>query len=369
MNASSSNPELSFNCSNISLIPASFWFKPQRFYILNHTCEWPWIHLALSTWHSIITDLTQYAWRWEKAVISVGLFFVFLGLIGNISIILIISSVPKKSLISCYVVLLVIACLDAAYLTLIGTGHIIKITRSDSISINRDIALHTASAAYTLSLISDLTAVALTMERFTALTFPVYYKTLTFSRKRVAWVIAGGISLFMGVSRLHYSFDSFLYSSNMRNYHWFIAISFFSDTVIPILLTVSMIILTVGIIRVLRNRKLKHPNRHDPTETKTMEFLAVMLVMFFINQTGYILYACLYMGQSRWHVAYSSPMEEINEYVAMLYIYYGGSYLTSPVEVISRSLHFYTYMVFCQRFRGQYSRVMKRCLGYIKKHN
>lgn len=164
----------------------------------------------------------------------------WLGLLGSILIFFTVFSKKKILKNSFYITLVVVAALDSVFVILKFSRWSLKTVAATS-NFAGIYSNYAVGLAYTRSLMSDMLTVALTLERFIALTAAIFHKNLTAEKKRVAWTVMVLFSILIASTRKHYSLVNFQFGNpQLANQPWFMAVTYFSDTVIPFLLTAIM---------------------------------------------------------------------------------------------------------------------------------
>lgn len=359
---------LNFTNGTASVSP-TVWFTALDPLMANKTGIWPWVYITHEQWSPLITYIASCYFSLFKGVTECNLFIYWIGIIGNILTVITICLLPLKSISAFYFTMLAIATFDLCFLVIKFTRY--EVYQSNPGPIGLAFYQYASGIAYTFSLFSDMITLALTVERYLALAFPVFYKGLTNDTKRWSWFSAVIISLIISVTRMHYSFDNSLYqSATMASYTWFAAVIYFSDTVTPFVITGIMIILVIGIIRVVYKRSIKPnasiPKKDSDDALKTISLLAALTSMFLFNQFGYIMYTISYLIKAKKAVTYYSTLEEAESYAYALLFYYIAGTVSSPLEIASRSLLFYLYAGFNKSFRQDYIKGLQR-IGLWKK--
>lgn len=272
---------------------------------------------------------------------------------------------------------------------------------------------------FSFSLASDLCALGLTLERYMALCWPRTMQNLSARTARISRITGAIVVSTVSLVRAQYTVEDLEvlqpFSPTFKQW-WepiYVALSVFGDMVLPVLLTVSMVFFSVGIIvvvvrrqrirakvsaaapsrqsiavpaqvavgirphspRFLTPRKLSHmdqgaqafeddpecgnsrQNLKKPDDSSSVVSLVLILDFFFIlNQLGYCFYAA-----SEVYKGVCNDCQESKE------LYVLATFVSDVLECMSRSLHFYFYLKFSHLLRGEFlavvSRVKSRFLG------
>lgn len=366
------------NTSKDQLAPAD-WFDKVTVDVANQTQPWPWYNLTMAQWLEFLPGqarMDQFiTWMVNLERVGWGI-----GFVGNVLICITVISKSKMLRNEFYISLLVVAMFDLIFDLLKFSRWLVqKLCPTCKVGIL--FYNYASGVAYSCSLMSDMITLALTIERYLALAAPIFHKNLTPTKKRMAWGVALLVSAMTACTRMHYSFDTVAFSSaDTRKQLWFRAVSYFSDNVVPFLLTAVTLFLVAGIAKVLHKRKAQRktrvkPDSQDPKAiqeqarlrrqerdmAKTMSLLAALLIMYFMNQLGYMLYATGVLLTAEQNLTYWSTYEEITIYSMVNDFYLIANYISSPMEVYSRSLVFYIYILFSQSFRNDFLRATARC--------
>lgn len=352
----------------ISLTPTSWFHDPLG--TVNET-DWPWAHLTIDDWQNLLSILAPLD-SFINWMVQISNAACWVGFIGSILIFVTVFSKRRMIRNSFYLSLVIVAALDLIFVLLKFFRWIIlqlkPKTKAGILFYN-----YASGVTYTCSLMADMITLSLTLERYVALAAPIFHKNLSHRKKRLAWFISGIVSFLIACTRMHYSFDTVIFGdANLQKQAWFVGISYFSDNVIPFLLTVIMLFLIAGISKTLLKRRKQKKTRVQPNDdaqlqrqekatSKTISLLAALLVMYFTNQLGYMLYATGVLMIAEQSLTYSSSFPEIRNYVYVYKYYIVAAYLSSPMEVVSRAMVFYTYLLFSHAFRNDFIKGMRKC--------
>lgn len=364
--------------SNLSnTIPAITWFTPwTNLSLPNTTGIWPWTGLSFHQWSSIIYHL-QFCYEMLYKVVNTNILITFvIGTVGSLLIGFTVTNMPKQCRTAFYYVMCVIGILDGIFVVFKFLRYIIQSYDVGPAALQ--FYGYASGIAYTCSLSSDLITLALTVERFIALGYPVFYQGLTPGRKRQTWLLGIVISHIVGITRMHYIFDTFDYPGTIKDEVWFQGIVFFSDTVIPFALTGVMLTLVPAISAVVYKRQKQkrvqiaqksdmynQKNKGINEALKTVTLLFVLMLMFFLNQVGYILYTVAELIYFKQTLTYSSSLADIQHLINVSYFYLVISGMSSVLEAISRSLPFFLYVAFCGSFRQEFMNGIRKLASVI----
>lgn len=343
------------------------WFLLSDPSLSNKTSYWPWKHLTEPEWRKLLSDITSFPFL--TFVVQFCYWVATVGIVTSLLTILTICLKPKHQLNSVYWAMIAISCLDAIFCMLRFIRWMISYFEpTPTIAFVYQIG---SGIIYSCSLMADSLTLCVTLERYVALVSPVRYTNLAPPTVRRAWVIAVVVSAVASSSRMHYSFRSFfIANAQLEKNEWFNAAVYFSDTVVPFLYTGLMIGLVTGICVTLYRRhkakkllvspKSQADQKQYDKSTKALSLLTVLLVMFFVNQIGYIMYSVADSMKQKRQLNYDDSYEDIDHYAKFLIGLKTAQALSGPLEMLSRSMVFFAYIGFNSSFRRDFMEATKR---------
>lgn len=364
------------NTTNLTSFSPKDWFSISTVYsepylAFNESGVWPWPYITEEDYFKFAHQLQLTGFI--SSVYLAHAVGYYVGLLGSFLILFTVrNKFSKNHVNSFYCILALVAFSDAVFLALkFARDETQKLKTFGTSRTAQNFHLWASGIAYTCSLLSDMLTLALTIERFVALSFPVFHRSIPTEKKLRVWIAAVLISFIVACTRLHYVFDSYDVSdASFKTQLWFIVISSFSDDVIPFFLTGVMLVLGVGISRALyvrhRQQKVKISNIGSKDERravgkalKTVSLLLCLMGMYLLNQIGYMLYSTATLLMAKQSLEYSSSYSDVAYFVRFSVFHYVSVYLSGPLEVASRSLVFYAYVVCNSTFRTDFLDAMR----------
>lgn len=224
---------------------------------------------------------------------------------------------------------------------------------------------------YSCSMMSDLTVLNLTIDRYFAVAQPIKYNQYRRARL-IAWYVALSISFLLSMTRFHYAINADAVCGEglpTRSKVWCdlkLYTLYFSDFVAPGLYAAIMIVLVYLILLTLRRRNKRVAEMSAETDEvlaqfrRTRSLLITLTTVYFLNQFGYMFYS---LSLARFeHVPFglNSTFEEAATYVKAKRLHEYSNFITNLMEVSSRALTFYAYVLFNKSFRGALFSVFRR---------
>lgn len=283
---------------------------------------------------------------------------------------------------------------------------------------------------YSFSLASDMCTVALTLERYLAVTKPQLHKNLS-EKRRVVQPFFGLAITILTSTRIHYSLEKTVQKRGSIYYYansdlgatpFVIGLATFSDAVMPVLLLVSVtglsILFLVSVIRRQKKKQAKHsevkrtvhpvlpsslghpeggtvapnlpnlpaiawPPKKDhkkhwkvgkdklrqTRELKSMVTLTLALdALFLFNQLGYCVY--LIFHQLEVHaepISFDSTYDEISHWVLITRMATITDAFCVYCELLAHGLHFPLYLALSKSTRTEFLEVIKKMRARVKR--
>lgn len=346
-----------------SLTPSD-WFQIEESQT-NITSEdrWPWTNLSINEWRRLNARTSK-----SQFFASIGRGSIFAGtpvcLLGSILTMFVVRRQVKqqqKPVTTFQLIMVIVASMDLLYMSLLSGTYIILLTPYYySFHWVRMLFNTMNGLSFFCSLFSDILTLFITVERFVAIRYPHFYNGNQAHLKNKFWPAAATASVLVSATRLHYCFDN-VFNLIYENYQvgpWLGALAFFSDTVLPFSLLITMLFLTTAVAKAMYDRKKQVKaisNAQKPADeaTKTISLLLVLVVMYLLNQAGYVFYSISeFVYQSALdRLTFASTYAEVERYLSVQLYYYASALAGFIAGNVSRSCVFFAYMAFNKRFR------------------
>lgn len=351
------------------------------------------------------------------------------GGLGTIFCILLILTLYRKAFtekISFYKIMITIAGLDFMYCFFVLFYNIFYREFKLRGSTNPDamwIMIAIRGPMYTLSCVSDMCSVALTLERYLAVTKPQLHMKLLEKRHLIQTFIALVI-IILASSRMHYSMEKtvvqrgqlyYYTSSQMGSTAFVVGLATFSDAILPVLLFASMSALSIlFLLSIVRRHKTKMnkvavanvtnvtavnvkplPGVDQPEtrsgqapiatvtqsskpqedkekvkqkELKSMITLTLALdALFLMNQMGYCIYLiCQQLDLHIQPIFYDCTYSEISRWVMINQAAVLSDTLSVYTEILAHALNFPLYLSLSKSTRKEFFGVLKKMVKCSK---
>lgn len=356
----------------------------------NNSSIWPWLHITPEQFPEAIYRLHLIN-ELEKYSKMVPFLICPLGIVGSLCSIIAFWRKAYKKRKSFYIWMIFIALFDFAFCVLcppvfVGYwtgftgGNVYRYSKSTMQAMQ---ILYGLLFAYSLT--SDLCTLGLTIERFFGICRPIENANLS-TFKRSCWTYLGcSIALICVMARfVRYAFqimpdvdpsDPTMYkyqNTRLSQTVFFTALSQFTDLLLPFLLLIPMVYLSfrIGMAVMKRRQARRRGSLETQQQLKSQQrsaamlrLLVILVLLFVLNQIGYVLYAISYACVNIKTIEYSNSYEDLMEYINYNLFFGSAMIVCNTAECLSRSLNFYLYYCFSESSRKQFRRAINMTLG------
>lgn len=299
------------NTDNIFSMAPEDWFLPDSM-VFNSSqllSSWPWKNINYYQWYDLYSGIIASSPVKSVSISTTTQTFAILGFIGSIC-----------SLLTVYYSWRFESKLNNFEGTIAGTGvsdisfcffaitrFPIVATKLPGVTIYYSLA---AGIAYASSMMSDMLTLCLAIDRYVALSFPIFYKAEAKRFRRWGWISMTLISFLLSTTRLHFCFDNLYYVNfDLQKTTWFPAMEFFSDMIMPFIMCGLMI--PLGLVTgtsILKHQKQQKaligssPTVAQELTKKSLQnisLLGTLVVIYLINQVGYVVMRLLFSSLAK----------------------------------------------------------------------